>query len=335
MVKSSEAVLGQVIGKKAPKTARGRRILRKREPQIFEDAKSALIIRGNKCAHDVTVMLRELYTLRAPLATLFMNKHNEHPFENLDKVEKMCTTHDQGLFVFGSSSKKRPFRIIFGRNFDNKLLDMMEFSVKDFKSINSFHSSKKEAIAGSKPLIIFQGASFETNENLKRTKSLLLDYFGGPKPNKVMLEGLETVVVCSTFDEAPKAGAIPSDADPPVSVRRYRIKQQKSGSKLPRVELSEIGPRFTLSVDRQKGPDKDRWKSALKVPKAAKPTKVKNVSKDQMGKRLGRIHLGKQDFDAIHTVHHGESKRKKTHLVQKADAGQTKTKDGKDQKRNA
>merc|ERR1719343_405389 len=85
----------------------------------------------------------------------------------------------------------------------------------------------------------------------------------------------------------------------------------KSGSKLPRVELEEIGPRFRLCLDRAKEPDRDRWKAAIKVPKAAKGQKVKNIKKDDMGKRKGRIHLGQQDFTQIHTVHHSKAKDKK------------------------
>merc|ERR1712151_317620 len=132
------------------------------------------------------------------------------------------------------------------------------------------------------------------------------------KPEQVMLQGLDQVIVCTTFDSPHSSSSAASvETDPPVSVRRFRVLQQKSGSKLPRVELEETGPRFVLTLDRAKGPDKEKWKAAIKVPKAAKATKVKNVSKNLMGKRSGRIHMGRQDFDQIHTVHHGASKKKK------------------------
>ncbi|CAE8628954.1 unnamed protein product, partial [Polarella glacialis] len=96
-----------------------------------------------------------------------------------------------------------------------------------------------------------------------------------------------------------------------IHVRRYRLQMKKSGSKLPRAEMEEIGPHMNLSLDRTKDPDKDRWKMAIKTPKAAKPKKEKNVTTKEMGKRVGKFHLGKQDFNSIHTVHHGESKKKK------------------------
>eukprot|EP00927_Polykrikos_kofoidii_P035201 TRINITY_DN2978_c0_g1_i2.p1 TRINITY_DN2978_c0_g1~~TRINITY_DN2978_c0_g1_i2.p1 ORF type:complete len:355 (+),score=70.96 TRINITY_DN2978_c0_g1_i2:89-1153(+) len=314
---SDSAALGQAIGKRVPKTAKGRRILRKREPQVVEDPKTALIIRGTKCTNETTVFLRELFALRRSLSTLFMQKHAVHPFEDHTAIEKFCTKSDHNLFVFGSSSKKRPFRVIFGRLFDGRLLDMLEYGVKDYKSMNHFHASKKEVVVGSKPLVVFQGPAFDTNERLKRTKSLLMDYFCGARADKVLLQGLDHVIVVTAF-EAPShrsasdaLAAASGDSDPPISIRRFSASHKKSGSSLPRIELEEIGPRFTLTIDRSKGPDKDRWKQSIKVPKAAKPAKVKNVSKDTMGKRTGRIHLGKQDFDQIHTVHHGEAKRRK------------------------
>jgi len=320
------AALASALGKRAPKTARGRRILRKREGQVVEEPKSALLIRGNKCANDVQIFMRDLQKLRSPLATLYMRKHDDHPFEDMSRLENMCVKNDNSLFVFGSSSKKRPFRVIFGRLFDSKFLDMLEFGVSDFKPMDTFKASRREAVAGAKPLVVFQGAAFETNEQLKRTKSLLLDYFGGPRPEKVLLGGVDSVVVCSTFDALPTPGSAgaPADSDPPVTVRRFLIRQLKSGSKLPRVELDEIGPSFKLKLDRGKGPDKDRWKQAIKVPKQVKPKKTKNVSTHTMGERKGRLHLGKQDFNQIHTVHHGLSKRKEIAAAEKSAAKKAK-----------
>lgn len=308
----ADAALANALGKRTAKTTRGRRILKKREPQIIEEAKTGLIIRGNQCANQVALLLRDLYRLRSPLATLFMRKHPEHPFEDIKKLESMCVKHDHSLFAFGSSSKKRPFRLILGRLFDGHLLDMQEFGVQDYKGISSFPRTVAESSLGSKPLVVFQGASFETDERMKRVKSLLLDWFSGPRPEKILLSGLDQVVVCSAPEStAGSASGESAASTPPVLVRRYHLQFLKSGSKLPRVELHELGPQFTLTTDRVKEPEKDRWKQSIKVPKAAKPAKVKNVSKDTMGKRSGKIHLGRQDFDQIHTVHHGKAKDKK------------------------
>jgi len=313
--KKNNAALAAVLGKRAPKTRRGRKILRDREPKITEDSKTALIIRGSKCSEMARQLLQDLHTVRQPLSTLFMRRHPEHPFEDVGKLEHMCNKFDHGLFLFASSSKKRPFRLILGRLFHQKLLDMQEFSVDSFKTLRSFPASKNEPPQGSKPLMVFQGSPFETDERVKRAKSLLLDYFSGPRPRKVMVQGMAHAIVCSCFDGTSSSSKQPAlgttATPPPISVTRYRIELLKSGSKLPRVELQEVGPRFRLMLDRTREPDRDRWKMSIKVPKAAKPTKVKNITTEIMGKKKGRIHLGKQDFNQIHTVHHSKAKQRK------------------------
>eukprot|EP00931_Biecheleriopsis_adriatica_P010556 TRINITY_DN111633_c0_g1_i1.p1 TRINITY_DN111633_c0_g1~~TRINITY_DN111633_c0_g1_i1.p1 ORF type:complete len:320 (+),score=86.59 TRINITY_DN111633_c0_g1_i1:120-1079(+) len=293
-----------VLSKRTAKTRRGKKILRLREPQIVEESKTALIIRGSKTSNDMTFFLRDLYAIRQPLATLYMRKHEEHPFEDCKRLEELCKKHDHTLFAFGSTSKKRPRRLILGRLFDGNLLDMQEFNIEELKSMQSFHPSAKEAAVGSKPLVIFQGSAFETDERMKRAKSLLLDFFGGVKADKVLLAGMDSAVVCTALDGA-------GGSSGKVVVRRYRLRMDKSGSRLPRVEMEEVGPSFNMLLDRTRDPDKDRWKMAIKVPKAAKPKKEKNIKHDSMGKKIGRFHLGKQDFDQIHTVHHGASKKKK------------------------
>mmetsp|Transcript_50351 Transcript_50351/g.81628 ORF Transcript_50351/g.81628 Transcript_50351/m.81628 type:complete len:334 (+) Transcript_50351:123-1124(+) len=304
--------LTKVLSKRTPKTRKGRKILEKREPQVVEDAKTALVICGNKSSLDVGNMLKDLHAVRNPLSMLFTRKHEEHPFQDTKRLEQLCNKFQHSIFAFGSSSKKRPCRLILGRLFDGNLLDMQEFNVEDFKSMTKFNASTKEAAVGSKPLVIFQGSAFEHDETLKRSKSLLLDFFGAGKPDQVMLSGLDQVVVCTAVDQLPTAGKSSSEElSAKIHVRRYRLQMKKSGSKLPRAEMEEIGPHMNLSLDRTKDPDKDRWKMAIKTPKAAKPKKEKNVTTKEMGKRVGKFHLGKQDFNSIHTVHHGESKKKK------------------------
>lgn len=309
-------MLGKVLGKRAAKTHKGKKILKNRAAKVVEDAKTALLLRGNKGGHEVQMLLRDLFSLRNPLALLYMRKHAEHPFEDASHLEKLCNKFGHTLFALGSSSKKRPFRLVLGRLFDEKILDMQEFGIEDYKSISSFGHTKSEVVIGSKPMVLFQGTAFDTDERMKRAKSLLLDFFRGPTPEQVMLSGLSQVIVCSTFDTGSGSStgsseALQAVAKPSLSVRRYRVQMLKSGSRLPRVELEELGPSFTMVLDRTKEPEKERWKMSIRVPKAAKPKKVKNVASDTLGKKQGKIHLGKQNFDQIHTVHHGLAKKRK------------------------
>lgn len=174
--------LTSAIGKRVAKTRKGRSVLKKRESQVVEEAKTALIVRGNKTSFEVGQLLKDLQKLRTPLATLFMRKHEEHPFEDMKRLSQLCSKYDHSLFAFGSSSKKRPFRLVLGRHFDGVLLDMQEFRIEEFKSMQSFPAGKKESVFGGKPLMVFQGTAFESDDRLKRAKSLLMDFFTGPKP---------------------------------------------------------------------------------------------------------------------------------------------------------
>lgn len=255
--------------------------------------------------------MTELQKLKKPLSTFFSRKHEEHPFESTERIEKFCRQQDNSLFCLGSSSKKRPFRVIFGRMFDHQLLDMQEFGVSAYKPSSGFKGVEPCQI-GSKPLLVFQGAGFDHDPQLKQSKSLLMDFFRGPQPEKIALNGLDHVMVFSTVDAAPTASAEDREGlKKKVLFRHYRIALKKSGTKLPFVELAELGPSVDLTLDRSREPDKGMWKAALKIPKQAKPKKVKNISTTVLGQRMGRIHLGKQDFEKIHTPHFHGAKGKK------------------------
>lgn len=64
--------------------------------------------------------------------------------------------------------------------------------------------------------------------------------------------------------------------------------------------MTEIGPRFDLVLRRSKIASPEDWKHAVKQPKgAARPPSVKNVSRDNLGNRVGRLHPEGQDLSKI------------------------------------
>merc|ERR1719364_298921 len=68
-----------------------------------------------------------------------------------------------------------------------------------------------------------------------------------------------------------------------ILLRHYMVRLKKSGTKLPRVVLEEIGPSADLVLDRAKAAEPTMWKASLKVPKEVKKKKVKNVTTDTLG----------------------------------------------------
>lgn len=84
------------------------------------------------------------------------------------------------FYQFGSHSKKRPNNLVIGRMYDHHVYDLVEVGVENFKSLESFKYDKKIAPhTGSKPFVVFVGEGFESSEELKHLKEVLLDLLRG------------------------------------------------------------------------------------------------------------------------------------------------------------
>ncbi|KAL6046798.1 rRNA-binding ribosome biosynthesis protein rpf2 [Balamuthia mandrillaris] len=263
------------------------RALKKREPKVHENVKSALFLKGPKTSQIITDLLNDLWLLKKPNGVKFSRHNAVRPFEDETSFEFFSQKNDCSLFAYGSHSKKRPHNLVLGRFFDHHILDMVELGVENFKSMKSFHQSKYEAAMGSKPCFIFRGSDFEFKEEYRTLSNLLLDFFRGTVYDMVNLAGLDHVIICTA-------------ADNKVYFRHYSIVLKRTETKLPRVELVEVGPSMDFTVRRTKLASRDLMKQALKVPKEAKPTKEKNVSTNVYGKLI-RVHKGRQDFGSIQT----------------------------------
>lgn len=113
-------------------------------------------------------------------------------------------------------------------------------------------------------------------------------------------------------------GSTPSSALPPIHFRGYRIGMLKSDNKTPYVKLELCGPALDFTVRRHSAPGPDMWKAATRsaTSKTAKrkvqdldedgqdgsqkkKPKNKNIDVDEMGDKVGRIHVGKQDLSKL------------------------------------
>ena len=267
-----------------PKSQRYKRLLEERESKVFENDKKALIIRGAVTSEVVRNILKEFYILKKPNATLFWKKNAMIPFEDTSSLEFLTKRNDTSLFAFGSHSKKRPHNIVLGRMYDFQVLDMIELGVENYESLKAVKGEK--CTLGTKPCLIFSGAAFETDNELRRLKSLLMDFFRGPVVNNVRLNGMEHVIQFSATETE-------------VQMRSYKIALKKSGTRTPRIELEDMGPNIDFVVRRTRLASHDLYKQACKVAKGAKPKKHKNVSMDVFGTKHGRVHMQSQDINTI------------------------------------
>jgi ribosome production factor 2 len=193
--------------------------------------------------------------------------------------------------------------------FDFRLYDAVEFGVSNFKPIRD-HAGSIVAQLGNKPAFVFVGEAFESNPILKQTRSLLLDYFRGRQIDHINLKGLDRVIFVTHAPLAAPAGASADGGvngsssggvgqpQPKLFFRQYAVKFKKSGTKIPRVDLVEMGPHMDLDVRRRKTPPVDLEKEAMTQPKVA-PKKQKNVAGDVLDGKVGRIYMPKQNVETM------------------------------------
>lgn len=282
-----------------------------REPKLIEVAKNTLFLEGRKCSgvsnsivtksgqwhsisnitiglfQDIRRALKDFYHLKKPMAKSLSRANDLTPFEDDVKLQNQIVRNECNLFVFGSSSKKRPNNLVLGRLFEHELLDMVELGVSSFRGLDDFKNDK--IATHCKPCLVFNGPKWSETEELRRLKSLFIDSFHRETVEGIRLQGIEHVISFTLTE------------DSKILMRSYKIQLKKSGQKTPRIELAEIGPSMDLEIRRTKIASEDLYKLARKTPKSLKPTPKRNISKDELGNTHGRIHVGRQEIDKIQT----------------------------------
>lgn len=261
MVPQSPSNILTHLPRSKPRTARSKRALDKKAPLAHENAKTTLFLRGSTCSEIVQQALTDLYALKRPLAIKFHKKNaNIHPFEDASSLEFFAQKNDAALLVFGSHSKKRPHCLTLVRCFDGRVLELLELYLQPeaFRTLAQFRG--RSCGVGLKPLILFAGARFEGPGEDKYTlaKSLLLDLFRGQEVQSVDVEGLQYLVSVSVGEE------VEEGLEPLVHLRVYLIRTKRSGQRLPRVEVEEMGPRMDFRLGRMREAEPGMLKEAMK-----------------------------------------------------------------------
>lgn len=262
----------------------------------MENAKSALFVpgsTGNKALHDT---MCDLMALKKPQVKKFSKKNEIRPFEDVSTLEFFSEKNDTSLMVFSSNNKKRPNTLTFARFFNHKIFDMIELSIQgDFKLLQDF--KKSTFTVGLKPMFTFNGPEFDNHPVFQHIKSLFLDFYKGEETDLQDVAGLQYIIALSTGEiEDPNSSKLPL-----LHFRVYKLKSVKSGQKLPRVEVDEIGPRLDFKIGRRITPPPEVEKEAYAKPKQLQPKEKKNVSTDFMGDKVAQVHVGNQNLDNLQT----------------------------------
>ncbi|PIA30804.1 hypothetical protein AQUCO_05400122v1 [Aquilegia coerulea] len=271
---------------RTPKSERARRELGKRAPKLVENGKKTLILQGTKTSNVLNTVLTDIYHLKRGTAIKYSRRNdNIRPFESGGEtsLEFFSLKTDCSLFVFGSHSKKRPDNLVLGRTYDHHIYDLVEVGVENFKSMDSFSYNKKLAPkVGTKPFFAFIGEGFESVEELKHLKEVLLDLFRGEVIENLNLAGVDRVFVCTVL------------SGNKVFLTHCALRLKRSGTVVPRMELVEVGPSMDLVIRRHRLPSDGLRKEAMKTSLEKPKKKVKNVSHDAVEGKIGKIYIPDQ-----------------------------------------
>lgn len=272
------------------RTGAGKRAIEARLPKTIENAKQLLALKGHSTSAVCTAVLNEIHTLKKPFCKKLQRKNDILPFESGGEahLENLARLNDCSLFALVNHTKKRPHNLVLGRIFNSRILDMFEFGITNYAPFAAFPTLK--SAPGSKPLVLFNGDDFEVSHTTRTIRSLLIDMFRGADDGKMLnLAGIDRVIVFTLRAESV------------VMFRHYAIILKKSGdSRLPKVELIEAGPKFDLTLRRAQCAPDSLLKEAMRKPKdPAAVRKIKNISRDDMGDKKGRVHVGRQDLSGL------------------------------------
>lgn len=271
-----------------PRSKRAKRIMEKREPKLVEEVKTALLLHGNKTSQITKDVLTDIHKLKFREALKLSRKNDDmRPFEpgGETHLEHLARKADCGMFVLDSHSKKRPHNLILGRFFDYRLYDLLELGVDKYRGIREFAAAAASVQAGNKPCFAFVGEQFESDLDFRQAKSMLLDLFRGRLVENINLKGVDHVIFVAALDRK-------------LLFRPYAIRFKKSGTKIPKVELAEMGPQLDLALRRTRPAGTELEREAMKRAATAKK-KEKNVSRDNLEGKVGRMYVPRQEVDTM------------------------------------
>lgn len=300
---AKQAKLKQLSGGKSRK-ARVERYLKKTQPLLVENPKSVLLLKGIKCSNQMNTVLKDLRAIKAPHSKHLTKNNIIQSFddEGQNSLEFLMTKNDCSMFALASHNKKRPNNLCIGRMFDRRILDIIEIGVERYKSLLDYKGCPKKRVE-SKPMMLFIGDGWHLNAELKRLQNILIDFHKGDVVNKMVLSGLDHVMVFTTAynNVEDNDSDVNSNKKIRIHQRVYycKLKKNPNGGATPMPYLTSSGPDMDFVIRRTQFATPDVWKMAIKQPAANKAKKIKNRTTNIFGETIGRLHLEKQDIEKM------------------------------------
>ncbi|AAZ12092.1 ribosome biogenesis protein, putative [Trypanosoma equiperdum] len=307
--------------RRAPKSLKTRRALKKYDPKVVENPKKILFLRGTKTSSVVNDAIVDLTAVTKPYNKRLQKRNAFYPFDGREHLEFLGFKNDCSLFCFGNDSKKRPHNLVIGRHFDFHILDMLELGII---AADRMEMPRDEAIdlasLGGKPFFVFEGSEFVSDPTFVRLKNLLIDFFRGSSETEINLDGYDRVLSFSLRSANGGDVCVPPATDcygtgkqqqekgnTILCMRHYALHKPSTAAGIPRnfganIRLLDIGPNFDFILRRASFATPAEFKVSTKLPKEVLATlrsTAANVSADPLNNLRGQLHVGKQDVQQL------------------------------------
>eukprot|EP00866_Antonospora_locustae_P000239 jgi/Antlo1/239/1910 len=180
-----------------------------------------------------------------------------------DLLEKLAIKLKCSLFFSVQTKKKDLSYISIGRLYDNEIIDYVRFKLIDFKPVSFFKKSPEKSC---KYFLVMKSLS-------SRMSNLLLDMFS-TKMSDICIDHLRYALVLSGKDTC-------------FSLRYTRVSADG---------LEDVGPRLEMEKMDEYFCDEDMFRKSLGVQECKKQ---KNVRQDESMRKVGRLHIQRQDLREI------------------------------------
>lgn len=138
--------------------------------------------------------------MKKPEGQVLQKRNEIYPFEDSTPLENFGRKMNASLFMLISNTKKRPNNLVMGRLFEHTIMDIIEFGIENYISLQNFKMEKISS--GIKPMLVFQGELFENNHEYGRIRNLLIDMFQRETVKQIRLQGLEHVLSFTAHDNS-------------------------------------------------------------------------------------------------------------------------------------
>jgi ribosome production factor 2 len=168
---------------------------------------------------------------------------------------------------------------------------MAELGIIKLDSIEALVASA-EIPFNAQPFLVFQGDLWESDEQIKKLRNLINDFFlMNNRLKGAEIDALLRVVVCWSVTD-----------DRRLHLNVFEVTVEGGAAVLSeegKLVIEELGPNAIFALRRLSFADEETFKKATYVPKPKKKKQNKNIKYDNLGNKRGKLYVDHQNLNGL------------------------------------